>query len=221
MDKALWTKWKNDWDFMISVAEKKDWDYSEPEIKKAVSEEEIAALEKELGVIYPFDFKQILTEYASAVHFNWHMDEDEIEGFESLFCGGSDGLLWDFKYLKPFYESYLGWIKQCFADPSDEYNKVWHNKIPFLEVGNGDRIAFDIPDDEGNCPIIFLSHDGSDFHGSRLAANFIDFITRWSNIGCIGTEDWQLEVFYDFDQKILMDDSSVIDEWKKCLGKSK
>lgn len=80
-------------------------------------------------------------------------------------------------------------------------------------------IVFDRVSTENGCPVIFLSHDGSDFHGSHLADSFIEFITNWSNIGCVGTEDWILEIFYDSDSKKLMSESSVINEWKQALIK--
>jgi len=215
LNKTLWNKWQSDWSWIMSVAESRNWDYSELVIQEPVSLEEIKALEENLNIELPSDFKHVLCEYSSGVDFNWHMDGDEIESFEAIFCGGSDGILWDFSQLERMYKNYKDWIKVCFPDPNNEYDKIWYDKIPFLEVGNGDIIAFDAM--EAGYPVVFLSHDGSDFHGSRLAGNFIEFITNWSNIGCVGTEDWILEIFYDSDSKKLMNESTIIDEWKQAL----
>lgn len=220
LNKTLWNKWQSDWSWIMSIAETRNWDYSKIVIKDPIALEEIKTLEKSLDIELPSDFKHVLCEYSSGIDLNWHMDDDEIESFEAIFCGGSDGILWDFSQLDRMYKNYLDWVAKCFPDPNNEYDKIWHNKIPFLEVGNGDMIVFDRVSTENGCPVIFLSHDGSDFHGSHLADSFIEFITNWSNIGCVGTEDWILEIFYDSDSKKLMSESSVINEWKQALTKA-
>ena len=33
------------------------------------------------------------------------------------------------------------------------------------------------------------------FHGQILGENFIDFMNKWTQLGCVGTEDWQFEPF--------------------------
>lgn len=215
MNDALWQKWNANWKWILSVAEKNDWDTS-IEIKETVTEEQICELEEEINNKLPEDFRQVLKKYSSRIDFNWYMD-GEIEGFEAIFCGGSDGLLWGFDQLSSMYKNYLGWIETCFPNIENTYDKVWHHKIPFLEVGNGDMLAFEIIDDKNEYPVVFLSHEGSDFNGSRLGENFIEFITNWSNVGCIGTDDWTLEIFYDKDANKLMSDSLLINEWKKAV----
>lgn len=219
LNELLWNKWKSDWNWILTVAENRNWDYNDIEIKKIITEDQISKLEHEIKIKLPKDFKQVLKEYSSGIYLNWHMDDDEIKGFEAIFCGGSDGILWDFDQLDQMYKNYEDWVKSCFPNPDNEYDKIWHNKIPFLGVGNGDIIAFDIIEGKSEYPVVFLSHDGSDFHGNRLAENFIEFITNWSNIGCVGTEDWILEIFYDFENQKLMTNSPVIDEWKQALSK--
>lgn len=215
LNKTLWNKWQSDWSWILSIAESRNWDYNELVIKEPISLEEIKTLEGNLCIELPSDFKHVLCEYSSGIDFHWHMDGNEIESFEAVFCGGSDGILWDFFQLERMYKNYLD---NCFLDSNDECDKIWHNKIPFLEVGNGDIIAFDAM--EAGYPVIFLSHDDSDFHGSHLADNFVEFITNWSNIGNVGTEDWILEIFYDSDNKKMMNESSIINEWKQALIKA-
>lgn len=58
-----------------------------------------------------------------------------------------------------------------------------------------------------------------DLHGHKLADNFIDFISRWSNIGCVGTEDWQFKPFYDFDKMEITKTDPVIERWRQRLVK--
>lgn len=39
-------------------------------------------------------------------------------------------------------ESRKSWVENCFSNPSDNYDKVWHNKLGLMTVANGDIRAF-------------------------------------------------------------------------------
>jgi hypothetical protein len=218
MDNTLWAEWLKNWNWILAIAKRRNWDVKELVIKPTVSISEIEEIERELGILYPTEFKTILTKYSSSVMLNWQIEHEETEGeFRQVFCGGGWGQLWDFEILRENYDGYMGWVTECFPNPEDEYDRIWHNKVPILRVPNGDMIVLDTFEKKENCPVIYLSHDGSDFHGHRLGENFIDFISRWSNIGCVGTEDWQYEPFYDYENMTLKDSGEVIARWKKWL----
>lgn len=54
-------------------------------------------------------------------------------------------------------------------------------------------LAIDLLVQEGS--VVYLSHEEGDLHGTVLGNDFADFIDRWSLIGFVGAEDWQLENF--------------------------
>lgn len=99
------------------------------------------------------------------------------------------------RFLLNFEESRQGWVDICYPDYNDEYDKVWHNKLAFYEVGNGDYFAIEL-EKENYGKIVYLSHDGGDGHGYYLANNFKDLLSNWSKVGCVGGDDWQWEPFY-------------------------
>jgi hypothetical protein len=190
-------------------------------VKEVVHIDTVNALEHKLGIQYPADFKDILTKYSSGLLMGWQVtDDDEPQGeFRNIFCGASgvsehkqNPFLWDFDKLEEVYKDYIGWITDCYNDPTDSYGKHYYNKVPFISVLNGDLIAFDT-----NGQVVYLSHDDGPLHGEKLADNFIEFITLWSNLGCVGTESEQFAVFYDKDNEKLMSDGPKIDRWKKWL----
>jgi hypothetical protein len=219
MNKELWDKWIENINWILTIAKKRHWDTEELEIKSTVTANDFISLENHLDITYPDDFKEILTNYSSGILLNWQIEGEETEGeYKEIFCGGGRGYLWDFSTLKDDYENYQGWIKECFSNEDDEYDKVWYNKIPFLDVPNGDVIAFGEKATTGN-PVIYLSHDGSDFHGHKLGDNFVDFITKWTKLGCIGTEEWQFEVFYDYERMELKTEGQTFENWIKWLQK--
>jgi SMI1 / KNR4 family (SUKH-1) len=222
MNDKIWNKWTNDWNWILTVAKSRKWDIEPIKIKAAIQISEIKLLENELSISYPTDFKDILVKHSSGVNFGWQISNEETLGeFKQIFCGcgGVSGYrtksnLWDFDLLSEIYKTYQGWLTDCYNDPTDEYGKHYYDKVPFIEVPNGDLIVFN-----SWGQVIYLSHDDGPLHGQKLADNFIEFISLWSNLGCVGTESEQFEVFYDEKKQKLMDNDSKIDRWKQWLIK--
>lgn len=235
MDKETWKQWVENFEWIMKVSEKKGWDEFKwrplremkekkgwdiynLEIKSPIPKERIEELEKITNQKYPDDFKLVLSEYSSAVHLNWHINDNKISEFKEIFGGGGYGYIWDFELLKEIHEDYIGWIKDCWTDPNDEYGGVYYDKVPFISVPNGDLIAFDKKIENGQSEVIYLSHDEGELHGHRLAKSFVEFISKWSNIGCVGTEEWQISPFYDFENMEIYSEGEAVNKWRKILN---
>lgn len=109
-----------------------------------------------------------------------------------------------------------GWVRNCFPDPNDSYDRIWHNKLAFQDVGNGDMLALDLR--VVDSPVVYLSHEGDDFHGTILAHNFLDFVDRWSLLGFVGAEDWQLEKFVNSPSDGLDPNGDNAKMWREWFG---
>lgn len=171
----------------------------EIEIGAPTKEEEILEVEKKLGYSLPKDFRDILLNYSSHFEYYWNIYRDENEkqielpdNFKAIFCGN---LHWGLDLLLNFEESRKGWVDICYPNYDNEYDKVWHNKLAFCEVGNGDYIAIEL-EKENYGKIVYLSHDGGEGHGYYLANNFKELLNNWASIGCVGGDDWQWFPFY-------------------------
>ncbi|GKV56222.1 hypothetical protein NCCP2222_21690 [Sporosarcina sp. NCCP-2222] len=164
-------------------------DVQEVVIDDPVSTEQILQTEEKLGIELPKSFKKVLQEFSGNFSLRWFLpdDSEQPDEFRGVFCGTPH---WGLKLLPQFEEARIGWITNVFPNPENEYDVVWHNKLVFCEVGNGDYLAFDMKDDT-DAPIVYLSHDDGKGHGYKLANNFIEFIENWSRIGFVGCEDWQ------------------------------
>lgn len=79
-------------------------------------------------------------------------------------------------------------------------------------------IGVDLADGARHGQVVYLCHDDAcSVHGRVLGADFVDFITRWSRIGCVGPEGWHLELFFE-DGEFAAADSSTVQAWRQWLG---
>jgi hypothetical protein len=179
----------------------------------------IHEVEDKLGIKLPLSFTKIVTEFSSGMEMNWSLpDDEELEvplpaNLKGIFAGNFS---WSLKDIINVEQDRKSWEVEVFSNTEDDYDRVWHNKLGLIEVGNGDYIAFDLSI-QVDPPIVYLSHDGGEGHGYILGNNFIDFMDRWTRIGCVGCEDWQLIPFMnDSSTGILADGENAI-QWRKFL----
>ncbi|MGV3719452.1 MAG: SMI1/KNR4 family protein [Actinomycetota bacterium] len=133
--------------------------------------------------------------------------------FQEIFCGEC---YWDLHQLVALEESRRSWISSVFPDPENEYDRVWHQKLAFMEVGNGDLLALDLGQE--GAPVVYLSHDGGESHGYLLGRDFADFIDRWSLLGCPGAEDWQMAPFLSGPTSYLEVQGERAAQWRSVFG---
>ena len=189
-------------------------------IGKPATEEEIKAVEEQLGYILPSYFREVLLENTAHLDFYWSIyditDEGDISLPDKLVEIFRGQLLFGLDLLLDYEDDRKGWVKEVYPDYNNEYDRVWHNKMSFHQVGNGDYIAIELePENYGK--VVYLSHDGSENHGLYIASNFKEFLMNYAAIGCIGGEDWQWEPFYT-KGKGIDPTSENAQAWYKVLG---
>lgn len=158
-------------------------------IDEPVSPERIIEVEEQLEIVLPVSFKKVLKEFSGNFSLRWFLPEEmeRPNEFIEIFCGTPH---WSLELLSHLEEEHIKCIENVFPNSEDEYDVVWHNKLVFCEVGNGDYLAFDINKNE-DAPIVYLSHSDGEGHGYKIANNFVEFIDNWSRLGFVGCEDWQ------------------------------
>lgn len=166
-----------------------DWKFEPPAPGEAVRQ-----IEAELGYPLPAEFKETLLTVSRHVEFRWFLP-DEFALPDPLRGVFSGELHWGLEWIVPFNLSKDRWISKAFPNAEDPYDKVWHQKFVFQEVGNGDYLSIDLaPDTYGK--IIYLSHDDGEGHGYVMAQSFSELLVSWTTLGCVGAEDWQWLPFY-------------------------
>ena len=168
-------------------------------IEKPTTEEEIKAVEAQLGYTLPPHFREVLLENTTHLEFGWDIDdiidEEDISLPDKLAEIFRGKLLFGLDLLLDYEEDRQDWEGEVYPNSDKEYDRVWHNKMSFFQVGNGDYIAIELePENYGK--VVYVSHDGSENHGLYIADNFKEFLMNYAAVGCTGGEDWQWEPFY-------------------------
>lgn len=189
-------------------------------IEKPATEEEIKTVEAKLDYTLPPHFREVLLENTAHLEFWWYIDDftEEGEDFlpEELDNISSGELLFGLDLLLDNERSRKGWVKDVRPSKSEEYSRVWNNKMCFQRVVNGDYIAIELePENYGK--VVYLSHDGSENHGLYIADNFKEFLMNYAAVGCTGGEDWQWEPFYSKGKGIDPSSENAL-AWYKLLN---
>jgi len=161
--------------------------------RNPASEAELVEVEHQLGIELPSSLRGVLELVSAHVEFRWFAPKEEsfAEPFHQNFCGE---MHWSLPLLLQYAQDKQQWIETVFPNPDDPYDHVWHNKLAFHEVGNGDYLAIDL-DPISHGRVVYLSHD--DGQGHVLAPSFEELLERWVPLGCPGAEDWQWMPFTD------------------------
>jgi hypothetical protein len=231
MSELIWNGWVQDWEWMLAAMERKGATiWCDLEIAPPASEDQVRELRQQRGIMLPEEFVEVLTGYSAAVRFQWSLDElDDPPGIYRPCTRGGHWELWSMDALLRLSQDQAGALKRLeeieaeainsgLIDPNALSEPVWHNKTFFIHVPNGDYIAFDVSHGITNCPVVYLDHEWGSFNGARLGLNFVDFMTRWSNLGCPGVESWKMKPFYDPAQNLLMSSGEVVENWKRWVN---
>ena len=189
-------------------------------IEKPATEDEIKAVEAKLGYTLPPHFREVLLENTAHLEFGWDIDdiidEEDISLPDKLAEIFRGKLLFGLDLLLDYEEDRQDWEGEVYPNSDKEYDRVWHNKMSFFRVGNGDYIAIELePENYGK--VVYISHDGSENHGLYIADNFKEFLMNYAAVGCTGGEDWQWEPFYT-KGKGIDPTSKNAKTWYKVLG---
>jgi SMI1 / KNR4 family (SUKH-1) len=177
---------------------------------------DVDLLEADLGIQVPPAFKALLTHVSSHVEFRWFAPEKRTFPIPMHQCFSGD-LHWSLDFVRQFNADKESWIRECFPDPSDAYDRIWHNKLAFYEVGNGDYLALDL-NEQRRGQVVYLSHDDGQGHGHVLANDAIDLVQRWAPLACVGGEDWQWLPFKRDKEVALDPDGAQGNQWRQLLG---
>ena len=184
--------------------------------KTPAKEKDILLIESKLNYHLPDDFRNVLLTISSHCEFKWFLPDDFClpDQLQQIFCGD---LHWNADLLLQLNKNKESWINEVFPDNENEYDKIWHNKFLFQEVGNGDYLSIDMtPENSGK--VIYLSHDDGEGHGFVMANSFTDLIRNWTKLGCVGGEDWQWLPFCKDKESGIDSDCDNAQLWYKTIG---
>jgi len=176
---------------------------------------QVAELERAVGTRLPDSFRDVLLTMSAHVEFRWFAgDRKFAPPFHQNFSGD---LHWSVDLTAQIDTKRKSWCSAVFSNTEDAYDAVWHNKLAFYEIGNGDLIAFDLADDKYG-QVVYLSHDDGEGHGYVLAQDLRDLLARWLPLGSTGGEDWQWLPFTAGPNSGLEPYAEPAMAWRRALG---
>lgn len=201
---------------MLEICHRKNWAVTtEPYIGNPADEDDIVAVEMQIGKIIPVDLRN-LYKFSRHVTFSYQFEEPLSEEFPENFSGE---IYWNLDTLPEQYENMKGWI-EAFLDPEfsdaeemEMSRGLYENKFPLIDVPNGDLIVVNTDPSE----VVYYSHEDSDMHGKVLGGNLWSFLEFHSRIGFAGSEDWQLEPFFDHEKNIMVTSGEKVERFIKLL----
>lgn len=211
----VWDLWITRWDQTLQACKRLGGDARDLNISQPATEKAVAAVEQELKMALPSSLRQVLIGLAAELEFRWFLPDKMVlpETLQSIFSGECS---WSLSRLVELERSRQAWVESCFPNANDEYDRVWHHKLAFQEVSNGDLLALDLS--SPSAPVIYLSHEDGPGHGYKLGADFADFIDRWTQLGCPGAEGWQMMPFIKSPDSLLDPGCENGRLWRGILG---
>jgi cell wall assembly regulator SMI1 len=186
-------------DWIKEVSKRRGWDLTQDLVLEGpATEEEIRRVEQELGMEIPEDYKDLFR-FSRRLEFRYEYDEEMPAGFENNYSGEIN---WNLSLLKEQREELREWVEVVSAVPARSYpatvvetKQVWADKLPLVEVANGDLIVV------GGSPseVVYFSCQEYAMHGRKLSSSLWEFLEFHSRVGFAGGEDWQLEPFFDME----------------------
>lgn len=213
---ARYLQWASRWQAALDACKRKGGECRPLVIAPPALPNDVDEIEKKIAHVLPTSFRKVLTDFSADVEISWSLPGDckPPPLFENLLAGECT---WGLFHMVHLAEGYQLWIDAIDDANAPSYDPIWHNKLAFAEVGNGDLIAFDLkfmPDP----PVVYLNHEEGDMNGWRLGDNFIDFVQRYSLLGCSGYDNVLMEPF-------LLDANSGLDaygenarKWQEWFG---
>ncbi|KQL43665.1 hypothetical protein AN963_29940 [Brevibacillus choshinensis] len=209
-----WNAWKVRLDKFTDHIWEIGGDIEEVLVTKPATLQQVEEIEKKLGVKLPLSFRETLLQFSSKIQISWSLMEDvELivecpQEYRKFNCDFG----WDLKDLIRINRFKNIFIKEYHMNTDDPISKVWHNKLIFCDVGKGDFLAFDLTEGP-DCPVVYLSRNNIQGHGYLLGKNFIDFMDRWTAIGCLGPDFSQINRFISSSTKQLDPNGTYAKKW--------
>jgi hypothetical protein len=211
----IWDEWTFRWQQAIDACRELGGEAEEITRGDHATEAEVIRVERELGLRIPDSFRTVLLTYAARVEVYWALPEDaELpSGLQQIFYGNCS---WDLHTLAEMNAKHKE-LLSLFTSEADPNTQLWHDKLVFQEVENGDRLVIDLSTKSGST-VVYLSAFQEPGHGYVLGDGFADFIDPWTRLGCPGPEIVQMLPFVNSPSSGLDPGSSMAKVWRKWFG---
>jgi hypothetical protein len=216
MNEVIFKQWVDRWNKTINAVEKVSFspDDYRFELQTTASLSKVKEVENQLGFKIPESLREVLCNFSASIDFFWFLRNFSFPRPLDFITHGICS--WDINQLINLEIDRKSWLN--FSTEDNKSYEIIRDKFCFLNVGNGDRIAIDLSENSDGKVIYLACHfEDEPGHGYFLGENFIDFIDRWTQIGCVGSEIWQIMEFTNSPTSYINLDSEISVKWREFL----
>ena len=184
----------------------------EASVAGPITEAQLRKIESKMRRGLPGDMRSFVLTTSRRIALSWSLPET-LARPSGLLEVSAAWLEFDVARIPDCERARIQWIESCFPDRTTPYDAVWHDKLAFHHVPNGDLLAID-PYGQ----VVYLSHDDGAGHGVVMAESFTDLLERWLPLGCPGPEDWEWLPFVSGPRSGIEPTSEAGRRWLAFLG---
>jgi ankyrin repeat protein len=197
--------WQTNLSNMAKRAQARAWTCTGPQSDVGMSKADVIALGKAIGEVIPGQLAWAFMQMREW-QFEWRANrQDEPRGeLSSCYGGGIRGTVWSAEYVIQLEGSLMPWVEMHADNLRDQDQEAqaqdlvafWQRHLAIHSLPNGDMLTLDLRnDDPQKQPVRYFSHESDGLHGRALAPDFFNFISRWTALGCVGSEWWSWDAF--------------------------
>ena len=170
------TEWQQRWKQLLHQLELKGadtvWLWEEP-----ATDQEMTNIEQKLEITLPEELRSLLQDGGKRVMIFWNISYAQTAPFE---LSGDMG--WDIESID-------------FPDFGDDEQIDQKRYLCFYHAGNGDELLLDLYSNPQRPMVFHWAHETGELH--ILAVSLTDFLNKVTELGGIGSEEWQYKPFID------------------------
>lgn len=183
----LGQEWPSRWKQAIEAAERKGADSVRLQIGPPATLAEVVAAEEAMRCPIPEEFRRTLLEFAGEMDFFWFLSNKvQSPGLLNGIFNGS--CAWNLRELVAWTKD-VRWVAEEVFGKDSPARAVWQNKFPFQSIGNGEYIAINTAPGEDPY-VVYLLREWDDGRSYLLGPSFLEFMDRWTQIGCPTDDIW-------------------------------
>lgn len=222
-----WWAWLDALRATQSQVRRRGWTLVQLSVDPPAADVDLARVEREHGVAFPAQLRELLTGRSARVGFGWAIPVvlRPLPGLDLPTSGGLGDELWSLGHIADeALEAFAALKRDASTQPDGEQPnrpEMWDHQFPLAKLDDGDMLTIDVSSPQAPQPVRYFSGDLEGLHDRIIAPDLFGFIDAYVGLGCAGgdQDDW-FRFVDDRDGRALLDPAGAGgSRWRAWLGR--